>query len=916
MTYKKKLIEVALPLEAISDAAAHEKSIRLGHPSNLHQWFARRPLAAARAVLLAQLIDDPSSRTDLFPSEESQKFERARIFDLIEHLVQWDNSNDPHLIEEARSLIKRSGDGVIPSVIDPFSGGGTIPLEALRLGLEVHARDLNPVPTLITRALVEIPQVLRTLGPVNPSTNTTLVQDELGGLADDIRHYGEWIRQQAIQRIGHLYSSSLGESNESVVAWIWARTVPSPDPSWDATVPLVRSWLLRKAKRGKPALWLEPKVDYSSNSISYVVREGGSEPAGTYSHGRGRCIATGALIDDTYIKNAAANGKMGVVLLAVASTGDRGRTYSTPAQNPILETGVPDPTNGGVLLSTHPQYMSPPRFGLTHSSDLFTPRQLAAMSTFCELVVEVWDVILSDAVHTGLPLTGQRLREGGDGAEAYADAVVTYLALAVGKLADLNNSLVLWKSDAECPVHLFGRQAYPMPMDFAESNPLGLASGSWKVMVDGIIRAFKSKAWPLKVLSAVGNVEQGDARAPFPSGSLLCTDPPYYAAVPYADLGDFFIPWLRVMLKDVWPAETSTIASPKEQELVADVQRWGSKAEANRIFEEGMTNVFRNALAAAPDDYPIAVFYALKQIDTKAETPSGWEAFLTALIDAGWQITATWPIKTETRHRLRAQGSAALASSVVVAARKREPGSPIGTPTELTQQLRAVLPGAIRVLQQQSIAAVDLAQAAVGPGMAVFCAYDRVIDASGRDMNVREAIETINRVIEEIVSSEQTDFDSATRWAVTWFDQVGYGQGDFGDADVLARAKGTAVAQMVSNGMVISRDGKIRLVSREEMSDLWQSTSDREPTVWLTTQALVKRLEQGELAAADLLRKVGPGYGERTRQLAYRLYVIADRKGWAKEAVGYNGLIVAWPELVRLASLDSGPTQSTLGEGF
>ena len=916
MTYKRKLIEVALPLDAISRASAREKSIRHGHPSTLHLWWARRPLAACRAVLWASLVDDPSALPDRFPTEAEQAVERKRLFGILERLVVWRSSDNPDVLAEARAEIEASCGGELPNVLDPFCGGGAIPLEAQRLGLPAYGGDLNPVAVLISKALVEIPPRFEGLGPVNPDARAgsgLKTWERAQGLAEDIGFYGEWMRERAFERIGRLYPKvtlpdSEGGGDATVIAWIWARTVRSPDPSWGGHVPLVRSWILRKGKRNKPVVWIDPLVDRDRRTVSYRIREGGTPPDGTVRRGVGTCVATGVPIPGDWIKAEARAGRMNHQMLAVVAQGVRGRSYvnaqghmepAAPKWKP--EGRNPEKLTGGTV------YM----YGLDEWWKLFTRRQLVALTTFSDLLCELCPVVEGHARAAGLADDGIRLRDGGSGVAAYADAVTTYLAFVVDKCADYWSSLCSWHNSGEKIRNTFGRQAIPMVWDYAEANPFSDSSGNWLGQV----------AWVRKAVAAApggrfGQVAQKDAEARVGevAAPLVCTDPPYYDNISYADLSDFFYVWLRRNVAEVWPEETATMLTPKADELIANPYRAGSKQGAREHFEDGMADFLSCVTGSQSLEFPATIFYAYKQKEVKAGTTvsTGWETFLQGLVDAGMQVTGTWPIRTELANKLLAQGAAVLASSVVVACRPRSANAPLATRRELLDALQAELPHAVRLLQDQAIAPVDMAQSAIGPGMEIFSRYAKVLEADGTPMPVRTALTLINEALEEALSQEETEFDGDTRWALTWYEQFGHDRGPFGDAETLAKAKNTSVEGVVRAGVAESQAGKVRLLARERADDDWDPTKDSRLTVWKVTQQLAARLEDGEAHAADLLRVVGGGVGDRARRLAYLLYQIADRKGRSEDAVAYNGLVQTWHDIARLATTSQRPTQEAL----
>ena len=905
--YRPKLIEVALPLAAINAEAAREKSIRHGHPSTLHLWWARRPLAAARAVIWASLVDDPSAEGyrdpygNLLPTADAQETERQRLFRILERLVKWENSNDTDVLAEARAEIDRAFPEGPPPILDPFAGGGAIPLEAQRLGLTALAGDLNPVAVLINKAMIEIPPRFAGLPPVHPDIDKSLTTWERAqGLAADVEAYGRWMRDEAERRIGHLYPDAVGPDGEKLtpIAWIWARTVESPDPSWSGHVPLVASWTLSK-KKGNPTNWIEPIVDRASQSIRYEIREGG-EPSyvRTVERGHGTCVATGAAIPKKYIKAEGDAGRMGNSLMAVVAEGTRRRVYFTPtesdARGAICE--IPEGVPSGAL-AENPQYMIPIPYGMDEWWKLFTRRQLTALTTLSDLLPEVAAAAASDAIAAGMADDGERLCEGGCGATAYVDAVVTYLAFAIDKLVDLGNALVRWEPVAQCPRQLFGRQAIPMVWDFAEANPFSNSSGSFLTCLSGTLKGLTSIG---ASLGTAGSAAQRDARARVreSTGAAISTDPPYYDNVPYSDISDFFYVWLRKNLSKVWPDECSTLVAPKSEELVANRVRTGSRRAAEEHFESGMAEFMNEVAVAVTPDVPATIYYAFKATETKDGhiRSTGWDTFLQAVIDAGLQVMSTWPVRTETAGRLRAHGSNALASSIVLACRSRSESAAMATRGEFMAALRSELPEAVRLLQSGNIAPVDMAQSTIGPWIKVFSRYSKVVEADGTAMRVSAALSIINDVLGDVLDGEEAELDRDTRFALTWFGEHQYEPGSSGDAESVAKAKNTSLQGLDESGIGEAHGGKFRLYRRDELAQPWSPAEDDRFTVWEALQYLVAALERSESEAADLLHILG-GNGDRARQLAYLLYQRANDNGWVAEANAYNSLITAWPSL-------------------
>jgi len=912
---KRKLIEVALPLEAINRESAREKSIRHGHPSTLHLWWARRPLAAARAVLFAQLVDDPSSYPDRFPTEEEQKAERERLHRLIERLVVWENIRDQGLLAEAHEEILASTDGNPPPILDPFAGGGTIPLEAQRLGLEAHASDLNPVAVLINKALIEIPPKFAGRPPVSPGLAGERTSWEgATGLAADVRAYGEWMRDEAAKRIGQHYPKAKLEdgSEATVIAWIWARTVTCRNPACGIEMPLVRSWWLGK-KKGKEA-WVRPVIvadpeHPSGKRVEFEIGKGAGGPQtdGTMSGRHGAtCLACGSAADKDHVKSEATAGRMSPTLMALVAEGERRRIYLPPTFEHVEAATVERPADVPDQAIGHdPRALWTPLYGLTRFSDLFTNRQLLTLTTFSDLVIEARERVLSDALAAGAP-SGDRLEAGGVGAEAYADAVATYLGLVISRLTDYQSSLTTWASNPQMEIlrNLFARQAIPMAWDFAEGNPFADSSGSLVRMTDAVCRAVAHLV-PL----AAGDVQQSDVHSQVAATGVLSTDPPYYDNVGYSDLSDFFYVWLRRSLRDVHPDLLSTMLVPKAEELVANPYRHDGKLGARQFFEDGFRRVFARARASALSDFPITVYYAFKQSDTDdgGTASTGWETLLDGMIRSGWAITGTWPVRSERGGRMLSIGTNALASSIVLALRPRPDGAPTTDRRGFITALHDELPDALRNLQHGAIAPVDLQQAAIGPGMAVFSRYSKVIEDDGSPMTVRSALARINEILDQVLNEQEGDFDPTTRFAIGWYRQHGYETADFGEADNLARARNTTVDRMGQDGILKSAAGKVTLLGPTGMPEDYDVSGDDSVSAWEVLHHLIARLERdgvpmaGELLASAQERVDGPVDPELVKELAFLLFSIAEKNDRTKDALAFNTVATAWPEIVGAA---------------
>jgi putative DNA methylase len=1119
MFYRKKLIEVSLPLEAINQESAREKSIRHGHPSTLHLWWARRPLAACRAVLFASLVDDPSEHPDKFPTEEEQRKERQRLHDLIGRienletknkstqavrgLVSWDDIKNPKIIEEAQKEIARclaweKGDEpptkpeevreylrkYAPPVYDPFCGGGSIPLEAQRLGLEAHGSDLNPVAVLITKALIEIPPKFANQPPVNPEAQQKKNLNAwhgAQGLAEDVRYYGKWMRDEAQKRIGHLYpkvyltpqppllkgegekerlefspdlqekmteiarklrkqqtkseailwealrnrklegkkfrrqhpigkfvvdfycdaerlivevdgsiheqpehqeldrqrqalleslglrfvrlsakqvetdlASSLdtirdaflpsspqppsplkgeggvlpspkrrgagGEVKQAtVIAWLWARTVKCPNPACGCQMPLVSTFQL-STKKGKEA-WVEPIIDRSQQPpiVRFEVKTGIGKPPEPPKIGRGakfRCLVCDQVANEKDIRAEFLAKRNNVQLMAIVAEGDRGRIYLPPNQQQlaIAMSAKPEWKPEEEMNQETSNLVSGRGYGITHWHEIFTSRQLVALTTFCDLVSEAREKIKEDAKAAGMSADSLSLNDGGTGATAYSDAIATYLGFAIDKGADYWNAICTWNSVAEKMGHTFARQAIPMTWDYAECCPFSDSSGNFSGAINWITKVIEISSCNNK-----GFAQQMDATTSdiYKKSIVVSTDPPYYDNIGYADLSDFFYVWLRRSIGSIYPDLFDTLLVPKAQELAATPYRFGgNKQKAKEFFEEGLSKTFKRMREMAHDGYPLTVYYAFKQTETEetgnntnnvAIASTGWETMLEGLIKAGFTITGTLPMRTELSNRMIGNGKNALASSIALVCRPREENAPSTTRRQFLKELQKELPEAFLTLQQSNIAPVDLAQACIGPGMAVFSRYSKVLEADGTPMRVRTALQLINQILDEFLSEQEGAFDAETRWALTWFEQHQFNEGKYGDAETLSKAKNTSIKGIEVAGILKAKGGKVRLLKREEMFDRDEhklKNENLQSNYWEIAQHLIYTLDrQGEMGAAKLLADLDD-LGEIAKDLASRLYTICDRQGWTTEAIAYNSLVTSWSEISRLAAME------------
>ena len=896
-TPKKKLIETSLPLEAINAASAREKSIRHGHPSTLHLYWARRPLATARAVLFAQLVDDPASRPEEFPTVEEQDAERARLHALMEELVVWENSNDEPLLRRAREEIRKSNDGELPAVLDPFAGGGSIPLEAQRLGLEAHASDLNPLAVLINKALIDIPPKFAGQEPVHPGGNEQSIYQRAEGLAEDVRYYGKWMRDEAFRRIGHLYPKVKAPdgTEHTVIAWIWARTVRSPNPANPMEVPLVRSWWLSK-KKGKEA-WVRAIVQEGRVHYEAVHDSIGPADDGTINRKGAVSVADGTPIGFDHIRSESRAGRMGADLIAVVAEGPHGRLYISPTAEHTKAAEVPRPEGlSGAELPEQALGFRVQNYGLKRWVDLFTNRQLVAMATLSDLIAEVREQVLVDGLISGVP-EGDLLERGGSDAQAYADAVATYLALGVSRATDYNSTLAGWNSLRDGMRNVFARQALPMLWDFAEANFFSNSSGSFLGQVDWVSRVLEHVPADIS-----GDVEQVSASLASYGGVVISTDPPYYDNIGYSDLSDYFYLWLRRCLQDIHPGVVGTMLTPKVDELVADPYRHDGKDGAKQFFIEGFNSVFRRIRQGVTIDAPMTVYYAYKQQDAETDGTSstGWHTLLDGLIKAGWEITATWPVRSERAGRVRDIGSNALASSIVLACRPRPVDADSITRRLFVARLKSELPEALRTLMQGAIAPVDLAQAAIGPGISVFSRYARVREADGSDMSVRDALLLINATLDEVLGEQESDFDPDTRFAVKWYRSYGWGTESSGLADQLARSTDTSIGALERGGIFEARGGRARLLSPENLSAGWVPQTDDRLSIWEATVRLAAAMAEG---GVEKVAQLLPGLQEvrvdldAVKELGFLLFHEAEKKKDAKDALLFNSLVSAWGDV-------------------
>ncbi len=918
--YRRKLIEVDLPLDDINRESAREKSIRHGHPSTLHLWWARRPLAACRAVIFASMVDDPSECPDEFPDEETQRIERERLHGIIKKLVKWENTDESKpevrvLMVEARYEIARSvarsrgetaptdpvevlrylNDKALP-IYDPFAGGGSIPLEAQRLGLRAVGSDLNPVAVLINKALIEIPPKFRNHSPVNPHADSMGMTVDKGrraqrvpwrgaaGLADDIRYYGQWMRRKAFKRICHLYpTAKLPDGSETtVIAWLWARTVPCPNPACGMNMPLMRTFQL--SKKSDNAHWTRPIIDRRANTISWIVQDNpnGIPSTGTVNRNGATCLGCDGAVKLTYVREQARAGNMGEVMTAVVAEGDRKRLFLSPTDEHIQAALDAEPRwrpNGN--LPERALGFRVQAYGFTNWHQLFTERQLTALTTFSDLVQEVGE---------------QAIKDGAD--EAYADTICTYLALAVGKTADRGSSFTTWDISRDIR-SVFARQAIAMVWDFAESNPLSDSTGNWMSHIEWIARVVER----LPISVNTGEAHQADASTTIyaESGPVIVTDPPYYDNIGYADLSDFFYAWLRPMLRGIYPNLFAGILVPKDEEMIATQFRFEN---SRKRFEDLLNKTLHLIRERCSPEFPSSIFYAYKQQEEKrgSRTSTGWETMLTALVSAGFQLIGTWPMRTEMGNRSNAMNANTLASSVVLVCRPRPEDAPVATRRQFFDALEKELPEALDQLTQEGhIAPTDLAQAAIGPGMQIYSRYSRVETISGEPVPVREALAAINKAIADYDERQEGDLDSESRFCMDWLKQYDYGEGQYGEAETLARAKNVAISNLNLNRLLTAEGGRVRLLPIDEFGDSRQLTLGY-MTAWegCFRMAYHMNREDGKgIEGAGIVARAMDGNVESIERLARILYGHYDRKGDSQNAVIFNNLVTSWQDIIK-----------------
>ena len=827
----------------------------------------------------------------------------------------------------------------LPAFHDPFAGGGAIPLEAQRLGLESFASDLNPVAVTINKAMIEIPPRFAGRAPIGPlpageqQDFNQKAWPGASGLAEDVRRYGAWMRTEAEKRIGHFYPKieitaematdrpdlkALIGQKQTVVAWLWARTVKSPNPAYShVEVPLVTTFVV-SSKGGKEA-YVEPIVEGDQYYFTVkMCKPTANAEAGTKAPGRGaafRCLVSDAPISGDYIKAEGQAGRMGAKLLAIVAEGSRGRVYLEPTskQEAVAKSAEPRWRPAGEVPARLTGGTCVP-YGLRTWGDLFTPRQLVALNCFSELVEEAMEKCQEDALALGFSSDRTPLNQGGSGALAYGQSLAIYLAFSMNKMADRGSSICTWFTERDSTRNTFARQSLPMTWDYAELNTL--LDGTGTFVGANLWTAESLEGWSVHLPQNCGSAVQRDAQHQNISDKkVVSTDPPYYDNIGYADLSDFFYVWLRKVLRPVFPELYATMVVPKQDELVASSYRHGGKKEAESFFLNGMTDALHNLAELSHPAFPVTIYYAFKQSDTDgddATSSSGWVTFLEAVSRAGFALNGTWPMRTELSNRMIGSGNNALASSIVLVCRKRSSDAPTISRREFLRELHSVLPDALIDMTRggvnSPVAPVDLSQSIIGPGMGIYSKYKAVLEADGTPMTVRTALQLINRFLAD------DDFDPETQFCLQWFETNYWKPGQYGVADVAARAKGTSVDALFRAGVLNSGGGEVQLLRWNELPTDWKPDPDHQTPIWEALHQLIRNLNMhGEQSAGALLAGMSAVSGP-VRTLAYRLYTLCERKSLAEDARPYNELIGAWASIEVVAD-EIGPTEKQ-GELF
>lgn len=941
----RKLIEVALPLQAVNAAGRAEKAVpKKGHPATMHLWWSRKPLGVARAVLFASLVDDPSARPDLYPNEAAQTEERDRLLALIGDLCRWERSGDPTLLAEAQRCIEASAGGDLPRIIDPFCGGGAISTEAIRLGLDTLAIDLNPVAALVSSASLSLAQRFAGRPAVAPGASSAGTT----GIAAAVAYYGESVEDECRRRLAGAFPAPCSQVSPNrrspVISYLWVRTITCANPACRRTTPLLSTWWLSR----KPTNPWHVRPTMEADRFGFSA-ERGQPPAGLtdLKVGRGanfRCLHCSTVNDAATVRRCGRETGFGLRLVAVQGLADPSRPRAGRAWFSAEEAGeraglagapagFPAAVEAALQRDLPADCGNVTAFGLRTFGDVLSPRQRLTMATFAEVIGELAPVVYQDALAAGIADDGMGVEQGGCGARAYAEAVVTYLGLALSRMANRTTTMTTHNRANGSVEQSFIRPAYGFCGEFAEANPFSGSTGSWAGGLGYVVRAMAALPAPSAPLpgstarhcpSRPGDPPPETVRvgtAEVRRGSMLsaldgaagvvCTDPPYYDMFDFAALSNLFLVWLRATLGGVWPETISSLPAPAAEQIVASPARsGGDRTAAHERFVKLLRLAFERMRAVHDSNYPLTVYFGYQQTGTRSKVATGgspgtaWEALLDGLLAARFRITATWPLRTERPEGVK-KGTKSLASSVLLVCRpvaESDSIRPATTAAELRLALRAELPGAVRMMQQANIAPVDLVQAAIGPGMAVYTRFERVLTEDGSPVGVREALAMIDEVLDEALDGNEARFDAATRWALSWFDEHGFAEGSFSRAEQLSEAFNTSVAGLTAAGIIVAAGDRVRLRHRRESGTAQIPSQVGIPTVWGAAQRLLRDLDGGgESAAAALLGRLDAGTAAAVRDLTYQLFRICTRRNRNAEAAACNGLVSAWPELIRLA---------------
>ncbi len=919
-TYKKKLIEVALPLEAINAESVTQKTGRpkTGYPTSIHKYWAQRSIATARAAIWASLVDDPSSHPDKWPTPESQATERAKLFNQLEEIISWDKTTDSAVWQRAQATAKSSWGGILPPFLDPFAGSGAIPLEALRFGMETHASDLNPLAVTLERAVIAWAPRFSGKPAVNAASSTGLQHTSpSAGLADDIRHYAEQINADLRERVGKHYPRVLAPNGQKVEpgVYIWARTVECPNQVCRGRTPLVLNW--RLSSRGDKA-YVKPRINAKDKTINFEIDYGQDAPEPSFSGRRGGvCIFCATPITLDYVRTHANTDTIEDRLLAIA-VGDEYSWKFSPGtlKDEELARNVPAPTwipRGEIPLSPN---VRAPLWGMKTWASLYTPRQLLVLSELHNSIKVIQtEVEVAAKNSSAFPVDPRSLSEGGSGPRAYAEAVRSYLHLVGTNLADYSCKFATWKPDGPQIGVAFVRQALGITWGYAEGSLLGKGGANFmekaKRVAEVVERLPAGNQGIALQQDATKIVWSADVKP------LIITDPPYFDLIEFGELSDFFYVWMREAMRDLDPDLYATLQTPKDDELTASPHRFeGDKLKGKQEFESGLTEAMTRLREIANPDLPLSIYYAYNDRETTEDdsgqmvtSSSGWETMLQSLVNAGLTVVATYPFRTEAKGRANSNGTNALAAAILVVCRIRSETAKVGTRAEFVQGLTSVMTPALRDLVAADIGPIDLAQAAIGPGMSVYTAYSKVLEANGNQMSMGTALDLIHQSVKEAQGSQDATFDAETRWAIEWFSTYRYTDGEYGDAQVLANSAGITMQGLAEAGVVKAAGGKVALSAGDGLPEDWDPSTDTRVTSWEVLHHLMRALlpeEMGpaaksgggsEAEAVKIAEKLSPALMQNAKLLAYRLFEICREQSWDKEGMAFNNFGRSWGEI-------------------